>query len=320
MFRNVIRKLVHAIFDTSLSPPSSLEKDCLTELQQSFQRLPFFETAKLSRAESAWLDNMNRLRELVLNQDPREFLRWDVIAQTMFVDDARYLATELSYLKHLSDWKTRWKPAIRESTVGRPAPYPYYPRSSGNLIHHAYHLAQFEEKTRAEIQHVDFVFEFGGGYGSMCRLIHNLGFRGKYILFDLPHFSLLQKYFLQSIGLKVHPSGWEFLNDKDGVKCVSDIAQLASSLAGVDCSRSMFIGTWSISEAPLVVREQIMPLLTGFKSFLVAYQDKFEEIDNSIFFDNWKKDIRGVLWHNWPIAHAPSSNYLMGAVVKGLCG
>lgn len=316
MPRNMIRKLVRAIFDTRLPTPSNFEKGFLLELQQSFQQLPVRDVTTLSRAENAWRGNMNRLRELVLSQDPREFLRWDVISQTMFVDDARYLSKELAYLKQRPDWGTRWKSAIRESSVGHPTPYVYYPRSSGNLIHHAYHLANFEEKTGIEVQNVGVVFEFGGGYGSMCRLFHNLGFQDKYIIFDLPHFSLLQKYFLQVVGLTVHRSVKDFVAAHDGVLCVSDSGMLVSALAHVDYTNSMFLGTWSVSESPLDVRSKIMPLLAGFNSFLFAYQDTFEEIDNIIYFDNWRENVRSVVWHSWPIAHAPGNNYLVGSVVK----
>ena len=47
------------------------------------------------------------------------------------------------------------------------------------------------------------IVEFGGGYGSMCRLLHKLGFSGQYFIYDLPEFVALQRYFLKSIGMPV---------------------------------------------------------------------------------------------------------------------
>ena len=96
------------------------------------------------------------------------------------------------------------------------------------MIHHAYHLAQFEEKTRTQVHEIDFVLEFGGGYGSMCRLFYNLGFRGRYVIFDLPSFSALQIYYLKTLDLPVQPINE--LKSRTGIVCVSDNTVLKSIL------------------------------------------------------------------------------------------
>jgi hypothetical protein len=46
-----------------------------------------------------------------------------------------------------------------------------------------------------DVRGFDFVIEFGGGYGSLCRLFFNQQFKGQYVLFDLPPFSALQHFF-----------------------------------------------------------------------------------------------------------------------------
>ena len=163
MFKSILTKGLDAVFDRPLPPPSGDERTSLSELQRTFRNLPVLETTNALPSESAWLCNMNRLRELVLKQDPRGFLRWNVVSGTMFVGNARYICKELSYLKRLPDWTTRWRPAIKESQVGHPIPFILFPASSGNLIHHAYHVARFEEATKLRIDNMDFVFEFGGG-------------------------------------------------------------------------------------------------------------------------------------------------------------
>ena len=45
----------------------------------------------------------------------------------------------------------------------------------------------------------DLLIEFGGGYGSMCRLIKNMGYEVFYIIYDLKHLNLIQEYFLSNI-------------------------------------------------------------------------------------------------------------------------
>ena len=184
MLKRIAKKLLSVVLSRPLPPPSNIEEAAISELQATFRKFPTMEITDATPSEEAWLSNINRLTELVWGQDVRKFLRWDVVSSTMFVANAPYVSTELNYLKSLPDWNTRWRSAIKESFVGYPIPYIFYPSSSGNLIHNAYHIAQFEEKMKINIQDMDFIFEFGGGYGSMCRLLHNLGFRGRYTPYE----------------------------------------------------------------------------------------------------------------------------------------
>jgi hypothetical protein len=175
-------------------------------------------------------------------------------------------------------------------------------------------VLQFEEKTKVQVQDIDYVFEFGGGYGSMCRLFHNLGFRGRYIIIDLPPFSALQKYYLGTLGLPIR-SVTDFERSKSGIVCVSDIHKLKSILADrIEARNTMFIATWSISETPISIRNSILPLTSGFQSFLLAYQDRFEEVNNVDFFNKWKETINEIAWQSWRIRHIPGNNYLVGRV------
>jgi hypothetical protein len=321
MVKGMVKRLLDILLERPLPLPSRDEEAFLSELHTAFRELSVLDITKALPSETVWRSNMNRLRELVLNQDPREFLRWDVVSRTMFVSFSRYTSTELKYLKHRPDWNTRWRPAIKESLVGHPMrygyhpiPYIFYPASSGNLIHHAYHVAQFEEKTKVQVHNIDYVFEFGGGYGSMCRLFYNLGFHGKYIVFDLPSFSELQRYFLRTLGLPVQ-SVTEFVKSRAGIVCVSDIQQLITLLTDHSEARNtMFIATWSISESPISIRDSILPLTSEFQSFLIAYADTFGEVNNVDFFNNWKETIRNISWHSWRIEHIPGSVYLVGTV------
>jgi len=322
MVKYMVKQLFDILLDRPLPPPSIDEEVFLSELHTAFRELSVLDTTNALPSETVWWSNTNRLRELVLNQDPREFLRWDVVSQAMFISFSRYTSTELKYLKHRPDWNTRWHTAIKESSVGHPMrygyhliPYIFYPASSGNLIHHAYHVSQFEEKTKVQVHNMDYVFEFGGGYGSMCRLFYNLGFHGTYIIFDLPSFSALQRYFLRTLGLPVQ-SVTEFLKSRTGIVCLSDIQQLIASLTDHSGARnSLFVATWSISESPISIRDSVLPLTSDFQSFLIAYQDRFGEVNNVDFFDNWKETIRNVAWDSWPIEHISENNhYLVGKV------
>lgn len=308
-----ICKLLSARHDKPLPAATAQESTLTEELRATFREILNPEQEADCSSEEEWLGNVNRLRELVLNEDPREFLRWDVILKTMYVAYARYTKPELDYLKNRPDWNERWRHAIKESSVGHPVPYWRYPDSSENLIHHAYHVAQFEDKTGRRLDSMDLIVEFGAGYGSMCRLIHGLGFRGRYIAFDLPAFSALQRFFLKSMPLTVH-SFDRFKKETSGIACLSDLSQLNALISDQgDASESMFVATWSISETPIKLRDSILPLLSSFKAFLIAYQAQFQEVDNIAFFRSWTAARPDIQWRDWKIEQIPNRNrYLVG--------
>lgn len=307
-----LSKSLTRLYDKSLPLPTQKENELVEELRTAFRELPVLDTTNCCDSERQWINNANNLRQLVLTEDPREFLRWHVISSAMFVKYADYVSNELKYLKQQSDWDSRWSKAVMETHIGHPIPYYKYPKSSANLIHHAYHLATFEKITGINLNDIDFIFEFGGGYGSMCRLNHNLGFNGKYIIYDMPAFRALQRFFLKSVGVNILVAG-NSKPQKSGALCISEVQQLSSVLSNdIHLKKSLFIGTWSISEVPYSLRDSILPLISGFHTFLIAYQDRFKEADNVTFFKKWADTQDNIDWYDRAIEHMPGNRYLIG--------
>lgn len=240
---------------------------------------------------TGWNDNIAELSEHITNDDIQKFLKWRVVKYTMFVGNSPYIAKELFFLL-THNWK-KWKRGIHEHSFGSPTPFILYPWSSGNLIHNAHHLAQFENITHQNITDFDYVFEFGGGYGSMARLFHNLGFKGKYIIYDLPEFSQLQKIYLDKIGMK-------------NVEFVTRIEGIPNSNGKV-----FFIATWSLSEAPLDLRNQILDKVTA-NSYLFAYQRSFDVFNNIDYFNKFRNELK-LKWYDSEIKHIPDNYYLFGS-------
>jgi hypothetical protein len=311
-FRFRARKLMHRLLDRPLAPPTAEETRRVEELRAAFRQVQPLSEEGATHSGLAWIQWSNELREKVLKEDPRGFLRWEVIIQTMNVLDFQYVKQELKNLKARPDWTTRWQPAVRETGVGHPLPYPPYPKSSANALHHAYHLAQFEDKAGVRLQDTELLFEFGGGYGSMCRLIHNLGFHGRYVIYDLPLFSALQRFYLQSVGVPLRTVD-EFRAGKTGVLCLSDLEQLKALLAEAKpAARSTFIAAWSVCETPPSVRDAILPLSKEFESHLIGYQVNWGEINNVEYFGDWAKTRPEIQWNDWAIPHLPGNHYLIG--------
>jgi GT2 family glycosyltransferase len=231
----------------------------------------------------------------------------------MVFESTEYIEPELEHLKQAHDWSGRWSQAIVEVEAGHPSPFRSYPLSSGNLIHHAYHLCRFEQTTGTSVDSFDLIFEFGGGYGSLCRLFHNLGFTGHYVIFDLPEFSYLQKFFLKLVGLPVQTAELS-ASDKPGICTLSDLAELKKLLPALNkrAQRSLFVATWSLSEASVEFRQQILELASPFDAWLLAYQSRFGEVNNESYFAELAAQKREFRWRHLPIEHIPKQFYLIG--------
>lgn len=159
---------------------------------------------------------------------------------------------------------------------------------SKNLIHQFYHLRQWMNVTGQHISQLDTIVEFGGGYGAMALLCHRLGFEGKYIIYDLPEFSLLQEYYLSQFGLLASVE-W---NPKRQPK-------------GVD----LFMAMYSLSEVPLLERAE---LRVRAKSYLFLYSGNWEGWDNVMYFQMLLPSLPGVdkfvTWRHTELTHLPDKN------------
>jgi hypothetical protein len=304
---NVFSKSVELFFSEKLKKPTIKEIHLIHELRENLELIPQISQNE-REVENEWGDFVKETIRLLNSSDPRKFLHFDVIKRTMVVGNTNYVNEELKYLKS-RNW-IFWKKNIRESHVGCPAPFPSYPKSSANLIHHGYHCAMFEEQMKFRISDVEYIFEFGGGYGSFCRLIYNMGYVGEYTIFDLPVFSCLQTYYLKMLGLNVYLNN--NLRNDNSVNCVYDIEKLEETISINQNKKRLFVATWSISESPLELRNKIIRIVDSFDYFLMGYQNDFGSNDNISFFDKFCEERNDFEWKNIHIDHIPGNYYLFG--------
>ncbi len=255
-------------------------------------------------AGNAWSGFRKEFRKSVLSQDLRTFLRWRIIRYTMFCDPP---LAELLYLRAQRTWSF-WMACLKESHVGSPPRYPFYPSSSGNLVHQAYNLSQiFDREMNHSFANVTRIVEFGGGYGCTCRLAFKMGFRGQYLIYDLPEFGYLQEFYLKSHGLPA-VSNPEHA-DRNAIILTSSLDDLAVHL-GHDSGDYLVIGTWSLSEAPLEIRASFLDVVRDPRYMLFAYQQVFSNINNRDYFNSLERLRAGYAFNHYSISHLPNNWYL----------
>lgn len=135
-----------------------------------------------------------------------EFYMWPPVVATMWTTTDGYALNQVPYLTKLPDWETRWLPAIRDRI--NVTECQWWPKVSFASIGHAYTLAHFETITELHFDEMDYIFEFGAGTGNVCRIIHNLGFMGRYEICDFPEMQMLQRFFISESGVNISNIHW----------------------------------------------------------------------------------------------------------------
>lgn len=254
------------------------------ELKAAFAALPPMEPVEPAHNWNFWAWD---LRQNVADKDPSDFLTWPGLVGTMFVGNAPYIDYEVDQLPIIG-----YRDHLEEPQIGNPILYDRYLQdttsTSGNLIHQAYHLYQWDGGWLPELE---TIIEIGGGYGAMALICHRLGFRGRYIIYDLPEFSLLQQYYLSNVG-------------------VDNVVEFKTKI-DKPIEADLLIGLYSLNEMPLIARDTIIESCPS-KSYLIAYGANWGGVDNQV----WALDVINRKsthnWRQWNIPHLPNCWYLVG--------
>ena len=234
----------------------------------------------------SWDENIDTFNNNILNDNLNDFLNWSVITKTMFVGECLSLINEYEEIKN--DYNN-WEDILEESNIGNPKILSDK-KTSGSIVHNFYNIYMFEKTTGIDISKIDNVVEFGGGYGCLCKLFYQKGFNGNYTIFDLPTLSGLQEFYLDNHNL-----------DMKKIKCTSDIKHIKND------KNTLFIASWSLSEAPIELRNNILNIFNKDNNFLIIYSHTFDGIDNVEYFKNHK------LFKN--IKHSTHKHYPNGVYV-----
>jgi hypothetical protein len=272
----------------------------INDLRNRIKNLPILR----GRNENDWSDFRIKIRESLLSHDLRKFLRWQIIRYTMFYEPPLH---ELRHLKSLDNWNF-WKTCLKESNIGSPLRYCFMPSSSGNTVHQAYNLSQvFEREMDQSFSGISRIVEFGGGYGNTCRLVYKMGFKGQYIIYDLPELSFLQNLYLKSYNL---PATLNTAHaNKNSIVLLSELTELSNHLRN-GFGDYLLIASWSLSEAPLETRASFLKIVNNPRYLLFAYQEQFSNINNKEYFMSLLSEYNKYKFNHCTIPHLPGNWYL----------
>lgn len=246
---------------------------------------------------SAWERNQIALHLHAAYERPRHFLRWSTIQKTMFVGNAPYIENEWKDLMRaralLGEPRMRWSGRKLDCPYfGRPVRSDLDRKTTGDFIRHAHTLNEFEQKSQVPIEQFNTIFEFGGGYGALCYLVHKLGFMGEYMMFDLPEMLLIQEYYLSNtIGGGINVL-W------DGTIPTKEI--------------DLFVASSSISEVNMELREKIFTTIDA-RYYYISYLPRHGAWRNDVYFNKLREKTQDEIeWQSWYNPYKTNLNYLYG--------
>lgn len=137
-----------------------------------------------------------------------------------------------------------------------------YPTSM-NRIHHMSHLIMCGF-TKEKISKMNSILEIGAGSGDMADIVHKLGFRGKYYVYDFPQLMKVQQWYHRQLGINA-----TYIDDPN-------------DLQNVD----MCIATWSLTEMPIELRDSIVNKINETKNYLICYSNRIFDYDNDDYIKN----------------------------------
>ncbi len=229
-----------------------------------------------------WKINMNTIEKYFLENFSHSFLEHKIIKNTMF-------------LYSLKDWRNKQKDLIKEKldnkeakeilqeyNIGSPLLNDKEYITSGNSIHHLYHLLKFEKETSYKLKTIDTILEIGGGYGNMAKINKSINNDVTYIIIDIPIFSYIQAVYLRTIlgENEVHILGNDLDIKTSKINIIPLTEDVMEKLNQKQYNIDLLISTWALSESNKNMQNAVKNLdYFSAKYLLFAYQKNNESFN-----------------------------------------
>ena len=196
---------------------------------------------------------------------PLSFLRNKILGYAMFAaGGGRAMSVELGGLRKMYSNK-ELKNLLEEEAVGIPIITDLKHRSSHNNVRHLHHIARFVERTKVDINSVNSVLEWGGGYGNFARIflkVRKSSIALTYTVIDTPLFSCIQWLYLSAVlGEDIVPLGF---------------------IEKIKTTPDLFVSIWALSESSAFSQDYVSSKKFWFaKHLLVVYQESNKDLPDA---------------------------------------
>ena len=256
----------------------------------------------------AWDEYNSKIEPSLLPYPRFAFLNEPVIKSTMFIPShVKWIKDELKFIKGQFS-KKKLQKYLLEDYIGMPYLNNVRYLTSNNTIHHFYSISRFLEKTKCDLNKMNTIIEWGGGYGNMAKLIlRMINKKITYILIDTPLFSCVQWLYLSCIFGSKNINLMQNSNDNIKPQKINIIP--VNFVENYMLNGDLFISTWVLSESSRYSQDFVLNSdWFNSKHILLAYQESNDRfIDANRIESYYKKyDLKIE-----PIPFLPGNNYAM---------
>lgn len=201
---------------------------------------------------SYWQGQKKEFRNTLLGKANKNLWREHCIQSSMVRTGFDSMqALEVCYIKSCISEKTRNKILSYKDVDFNSVPFECELNCSTNTLGHLFYTAKVLEKVHQNNIKLNTIFEFGGGYGNLGRILKSLNPQATLVMIDLPEFNALQYLFLKATlpyEVIVHTEAPKSF--KEGAIHLVPVFFLKD----IDLNADLFISTFALSEAPLMVQ------------------------------------------------------------------
>ena len=208
-----------------------------------------------------------------IERDGQNFLRNTWVRNALHPNQFYFSYQYYKYLRQFAS-KEVLSEECADIGLGNPLKDAFLKNASPASLKHRFLLKKMEVDLGVSLSTLAKVVEFGGGYGSTCRVAKvNLTLRDlDWNIIDLPVMLSLQR---------------AYLRDSCGEDCLKTISFFNDFKSVTVPENSLFMATWSLSETPLSLRYEIEVWLKQFDYVFIAFQERYEHIDNLAHFKRY---------------------------------
>ena len=208
----------------------------------------------------SWDSWSGKIRGAFQNGVELGFLSHPLIAYTMMLagrgGGVHAARIRISACREILDDETV-KKLLLEDYVGLPIISDAKYMTSANRAHHSSHLAYHYKLTGKQLWNAESLVEWGGGYGSMARIIRRLNPRITYIIVDLPELLSLQYVYLGSLEGEENINIITSENDSIASGKINLISSELLITKKIQLKCDAFISTWALTECPEYIQRYV---------------------------------------------------------------
>ena len=266
-------------------------------LSDIYDRIPRLDSKHLT---PFWNETIKKIEGRFIPNIPTTFLQDDIIVNTMVCGTIPVeWETVKKWIGDNGEYGERLRQLLIEPSFGGISTTEVDEiKTSGNIIHQAYHMVMWMSKGRTAVL-PKRVVEFGGGFGAFARLYYLMGVSPTYVIVDVPIMSCIQYEYLSCVlGLDrvvLNSNGDKIEEGKINIVPLSIVIE--GRIRDLFCD--MFVSNWALSECPKICQEMVSSRgFFGAKNFLMAGQSSSKEFPEAgHIFDLVKGSYRKEIKH-----------------------